>query len=166
MSALPAIAKTTDLPDSELAQRARAGDKQAIEHLIRRYNRKLYRTARAILRDDGESLMEEIPGEEAATPEREAMGNEVRSLLEKQIDALPDLYRAVFVLRAVEELSVEETALALGLPEATVRTRYFRARALLRTALERRVDDTLRDTFAFDGERCDRIVAGVLARLG
>ena len=224
MSALPAIAKTTDLPDSELAQRARAGDKQAIEHLIRRYNRKLYRTARAILRDDaeaedavqdayiqairglasfrgdsslgtwltriaanealmrrrrnarraeviplrddGESLMEEIPGEEAATPEREAMGNQVRSLLEKQIDALPDLYRAVFVLRAVEELSVEETALALGLPEATVRTRYFRARALLRTALERRVDDTLRDTFAFDGERCDRIVAGVLARLG
>jgi RNA polymerase sigma-70 factor (ECF subfamily) len=223
MSALPAAAKTSNLPDSELVERARTGDAQAIEHIIRRYNRKLYRAARAILRDDaeaedavqeaylqafrglesfrgesslgtwltriaanealmrrrrntrrseviplhddGDALMEQVPGDEAATPEREAMGNELRRLLEKQVDALPDLYRSVFVLRAIEEMSVEETAAALDIPEATVRVRYFRARALLRTALERRVDDSLREAFAFDGARCDRIVRGVLARL-
>ena len=49
MSALPAVARTSNLPDSELVERARAGDAHAIEQLIRRYNRKLYRTARAIV---------------------------------------------------------------------------------------------------------------------
>ena len=68
------------------------------------------------------------------------------------------------MLRAVEELSVEEVALALDVPEATVRTRFFRARGLLRDGLARDVDIALGDAFAFDGERCDRIVAGVLAR--
>jgi RNA polymerase sigma-70 factor (ECF subfamily) len=70
------------------------------------------------------------------------------------------------VLRAVEELTVEETAAALELPEATVRTRYFRARALLRASLAADVDVALEDVFGFDGERCDRIVAHVLAAVG
>lgn len=61
--------------------------------------------------------------------------------------------------------SVEETAQCLDIPAATVRTRYFRARAQLREAIEREFDLGLRDAFAFAGERCDRIVAGVLARL-
>ena len=86
-------------------------------------------------------------------------------LLEERIDALPDDYRAVFMLRAVEELSVEEAATALGIPEATVRTRHFRARALLRESLARDIDRSLEEVFAFAGERCDRIVAAVLARL-
>ena len=51
----------------------------------------------------------------------------MRHLLEARIDALPDAYRAVFVLRAVEEMSVEDTAASLGIPEATVRSRFFRA---------------------------------------
>ena len=85
--------------------------------------------------------------------------------LEKLIDALPDDYRAVFVLRALEELTVEETAAALGIPEATVRARYFRARGLLRESLARDVDRALAEAFAFDGERCDRIVARVLERI-
>jgi len=67
------------------------------------------------------------------------------------------------VLRAVQELSVEEVATSLGLPEATVRTRYFRARGLLREGLARDVDLALGDAFSFDGERCDRIVSRVLA---
>ena len=79
---------------------------------------------------------------------------------------LPHAFRAVFVLRAVEELTVEETAAALDIPEATVRTRFFRARSLLRESIEREADSALEDAFAFAGERCDRIVAGVLARLG
>jgi RNA polymerase sigma-70 factor (ECF subfamily) len=91
------------------------------------------------------------------------MNGELRQILEKRIDALPDLYRAVFVLRAVEDLSVEETATALGLPEATVRTRFFRARALLRATLANDMDCAMEEVFGFDGERCDRIVARVLA---
>ena len=78
---------------------------------------------------------------------------------------MPDAFRTVFVLRAVEEMTVEETSVALGIPPATVRTRYFRARALLREALAREVDCSIDSAFAFAGERCDRIVAGVLARL-
>ena len=72
---------------------------------------------------------------------------------------------AVFVLRAVEEMTVEEVADCLGIPPATVRTRYFRAKGLLRESLAREVDMTLGDAFAFAGERCDRIVACVMARL-
>jgi len=90
----------------------------------------------------------------------------MRRLLEMKIDQLPDAFRAVFVLRAVEELTVEETAAALDIPQATVRTRFFRARSLLRESIEREADSALEDAFAFAGERCDRIVAGVLARLG
>jgi RNA polymerase sigma-70 factor (ECF subfamily) len=71
----------------------------------------------------------------------------------------------VFVLRCVEELTVEETAAALGLPEATVRTRHFRARSLLREALAREMDLAERDLYEFGGWRCDRIVATVLDRL-
>jgi RNA polymerase sigma-70 factor (ECF subfamily) len=62
-------------------------------------------------------------------------------------------------------MTVEETAHCLGIPEATVRTRFFRARSLLREALSREIDFAFEDAFSFAGERCDRIVAGVLARL-
>ena len=97
---------------------------------------------------------------------REEPGDDMlRRLLEKRIDALPDAYRAVFVLRALEELTVEETAAALDIPDATVRTRYFRARGLLRESLASDIDRTLEDAFAFAGERCDRIVASVLERI-
>ncbi|MEO8523497.1 MAG: RNA polymerase sigma factor [Caldimonas sp.] len=97
-------------------------------------------------------------------PERAAMRSELRALMEKRIDTLPDAFRTVFMLRAVEELSVEETADALEIPEATVRTRFFRARSLLREGLSRDVDFAIGDAFSFAGARCDRIVANVLAR--
>jgi RNA polymerase sigma-70 factor (ECF subfamily) len=61
-------------------------------------------------------------------------------------------------------MSVEDVATALDLPEATVRTRLFRARGLLREGLSRDIDVATADAFAFDGERCDRIVASVLQR--
>ncbi|HZV92611.1 MAG TPA: sigma factor-like helix-turn-helix DNA-binding protein, partial [Caldimonas sp.] len=98
-------------------------------------------------------------------PERVAMRGELRRLMEKRIDTLPDVFRTVFMLRAVEELSVEETAAALEIPEATVRTRFFRARSLLREGLSRDVDFAIADAFSFAGARCDRIVASVLASL-
>jgi len=99
-------------------------------------------------------------------PEAAAMRGELRRMLEQRIDALPEQFRTVFMLREVEELSVDETAECLDLPPATVRTRAFRARALLREALERDIDSATVDAFAFAGARCDRIVARVLQALG
>ena len=98
-------------------------------------------------------------------PEHAARRAQTRRLLEAKIDELPDAFRTVFVLRALEELSVEEAAVALGIPEATVRSRFFRARSLLREALSKEIDLAHGDAFAFAGARCDRIVAGVLAKL-
>lgn len=99
-------------------------------------------------------------------PEHQAERAQMRGILESRIDMLPDAFRTVFMLRAVEEMEVPEVAQALGIPEATVRTRFFRARSLLREGLANAIDMTLPDAFAFDGTRCDRIVAGVLARSG
>jgi RNA polymerase sigma-70 factor, ECF subfamily len=96
-------------------------------------------------------------------PERAASRGELRTHLEMKIDALPDAYRTVFVLRALEELSVEETAQALEIPAATVRTRFFRARSLLRESLSQEIDRAFDKAFGFDGARCDRLVANVLA---
>ena len=98
-------------------------------------------------------------------PELDAVRQQTRQLIEAGIDRLPETFRAVFVLRAVEELSVDETAAALAIPAATVRSRYFRARSMLRDLLEHEVDRSLQGAFGFAGERCDRIVANVLARL-
>jgi RNA polymerase sigma-70 factor (ECF subfamily) len=98
-------------------------------------------------------------------PDEAAMRNEMRSLLARHVDALPVDLRTVLVLRSIEDLSVEETARCLGIPEATVRTRHFRARALLRDALARDIDVAERELFEFGGARCDRIVARVLAAL-
>ena len=86
----------------------------------------------------------------AQRPEPLAMRAQMRRLIESRIDRLPDLYRTVFVLRAVEEMSVQEAAAALDLPEATVRTRFFRARSLLREGLSRDVDVAVVDAFALD----------------
>jgi RNA polymerase sigma-70 factor (ECF subfamily) len=100
------------------------------------------------------------------TPEHGAMRAEARVLIERSLDELPEAFRTVFMLRAIEELSGEEVAAVLGIPEATVRSRFFRARALLRAKLETEFGVALGDAFSFDGQRCDRIVAAVLARIG
>lgn len=112
--------------------------------------------------DTAEESMDEATPEQ---PEHAAMRAQTRRLLEAKIDALPEVFRTVFVLRALEELTVEETAASLCIPVATARTRYFRAKGLLREALAREVDFAFGDAFAFAGGRCDRIVAGVLARI-
>jgi RNA polymerase sigma-70 factor (ECF subfamily) len=213
------------LSEAELALRIAAGDTAALEALMRRYNRTLFRTARAIVRDDAEAeealqdaylkvfrsiaqfrgdsklstwlvrivaneaLMRrrkrarsaevvalhsegdgfELKAEQVMDvnegPERSAVRAQTRRVLEAKIDALPDAFRTVFMLRALEEFSVEETAQALGIPESTVRTRFFRARGLLREALSREIDFAFEEAFGFDGARCDRVVANVLSQL-
>jgi len=225
MKKTQATAPRADAPDTELAALVARGDTGAFELLMRRHNRTLYRTARAILRDDAEAedalqegylqayqaiggfrgdaklstwlarivanqaLMrlrkrarraEIVPLQPGATlehlneipesgmdstPERSAQRSEMRRLLEASIDALPDDYRAVFVLRAVEEMPVEEAAAVLKIPPATVRSRLFRARGLLRETLAARLDLACEEAFGFAGERCDRIVANVMERI-
>jgi RNA polymerase sigma-70 factor (ECF subfamily) len=115
----------------------------------------------------GEERIDEgtMADETTELPEAAAMRTELRRLLERKIDELPAQFRTVFMLRDVEELSVEETAECLDIPAATVRTRAFRARALLRESLAREVDVATVNAFGFAGERCDRIVATVLDRL-
>jgi RNA polymerase sigma-70 factor (ECF subfamily) len=103
--------------------------------------------------------------ESTESAERQAMRAQARHLLEASIDALPEAFRTVFVLRAVEEMSGEEVARCLDIPEATVRSRFFRARSQLRSALLAQFDLAFVDVFSFDGARCDRIVAAVMAQL-
>ena len=213
-----------DIPEADLVSTAARGDVRSFERLMRQYNRTMFRTARAILKDDAEaedalqeaymqayrslgsfradarfstwlarivvneSLMrlrksarraaivpiqaatavdevEQVSDDAMEKPESSAARAEMRRLLEAQIDLLPDAYRTVFMLRAVEEMSVEETAAVLGIPEATVRTRFFRARSMLREGLAQKIDLACEDAFSFAGARCDRIVANVLARI-
>jgi RNA polymerase sigma-70 factor (ECF subfamily) len=214
--------------DTALRQRVVDGEQAAFADLMRRYNRRLYRVARSILRDDAEAedalqeayiqayralpafrgdsslatwltrivmnaalmrrrssgRMAEVielgaeplldglaamrePGRADASdqPEHAFQRTQARGLIEAKIDGLPEVFRTVFILRAVEELSVEETGKVLGIPEATVRSRYFRARGMLREALARELDFALEDAFGFDGERCNRIVTKVMERI-
>ena len=212
--------------DAELLARTAAHELGAFEGLMRRHNSRLFRVARAILKDDaaaedavqeayleafrhagdfrgdaqvstwltrivinhslmrlrrmkrdrvvvpfesegadGSVAVEEPRDERAESPATSTLRAEVRRLLERRIDELPSAFRTVFVMRDVEEMSVQETADLLGIPQATVRTRLFRARALLRQALARDLDSVTVDVFAFAGARCDRIVAAVLGRV-
>jgi RNA polymerase sigma-70 factor (ECF subfamily) len=98
------------------------------------------------------------------SPESATIRADMRRLLERRIDALPVAYRTVFMLREVGELSAEETAACLSIPEATVRTRHFRARGLLRESLARDLDLATGDVYSFGGERCSRLISRVLAR--
>ncbi|MEO8121415.1 MAG: RNA polymerase sigma factor [Rhodoferax sp.] len=119
----------------------------------------------AAMETDGETPELQMQANPDEQPDRVAMRAQVRQQMEARIDTLPESFRTVFMLRGVEELSVEEVALALGLPEATVRSRFFRARGILREGLSRDIDMALGDAFSFAGPRCDRIVEGVLAKM-
>ncbi|HEX3951913.1 MAG TPA: RNA polymerase sigma factor [Steroidobacteraceae bacterium] len=210
------------IQDRSIASSIAAGDTAAFERMMRHYNRRLYRLARATLRDRTEAedalqdayicayrSMGSFRGEaslgtwlsrlvlnecfarmrrtarrenlapmvsasrhvasthmivdEADSPHSAAARVQIRELLERKVDELPDSYRTVFVLRSVEELTVDEAAETLGIPEETVRSRHFRAKNLLRESLTLELDLAEPDLFEFGGDHCDRIVANVLA---
>ena len=88
------------------------------------------------------------------------------SLPVSKIDELPVGYRTVFVLHAIEDLPFAEIATALDAPDATVRTRFFRARQALRRSLTTEFYQGAREAFFFAGAQCDGVVARVLARVG
>jgi RNA polymerase sigma-70 factor (ECF subfamily) len=221
-----AISESTVVREDEraIAGSIAAGDRLAFESLMRRHNRRLYRLARATLRDRTEAedalqdayicayrsigqfrgdaslstwlsrlVLNECLGRlrrsarrqnvisivspnnpiesspmfsiEAESPDKELGRAQMRDLLERKVDELPENFRIVFVLRSVEELSVDETAGSLGIPEETVRSRHFRAKAMLRESLARELNLAERDLFEFGGPHCDQVVANVLARL-
>jgi RNA polymerase sigma-70 factor (ECF subfamily) len=214
------------LKDDDLVERARARDEAAIRAIIQRHNRRLYRIARSILRDDHEAedvlqetylkafthlrefrgdaslgtwltriamnealgrLRRRRPTKELTTmederdgaeiirfpsagpefdPERVTAQREIRRLLEDAVDRLPDEFRVVLIARAVEDMSVEDTAALLGLKPETVKTRLHRARHRLRETLESKLGPVLTDIFPFEEPRCARIADRVVKRLG
>lgn len=109
--------------------------------------------------------IDSVADHEHDSPDRLAARAEMRALIEAKLDDLPEDFRMVFVLRSIEELSVEETAQTLGIRDATVRSRHFRAKSLLRESLAREFDLAERDVFEFGGARCDRIVEAVMSKL-
>lgn len=88
-------------------------------------------------------------------------GATARHPLEPAIDALPEVFRTVFVLRALDGMSGPETALVLGLHETTVRTRLYRAHRRLTVTPDAAGTTAV---FELDAARTERIVAGVLSR--
>lgn len=205
------------LTDREVVDYILNGDKHLFELLMRRYNRRMFRLARSILRDsmEAEDALQEgyvlaytnlrsFKGDSSAAgwlakivvnealgrlrrrrnnhsldsetnpeeinvslenPEQLVNGRETLGMIESAIDRLPKCYRTVFVLRAVEQLSVNETAEYLGIPPATVKSRFHRARSILQNRLFKQVDELTQDVFIFGGTRCDRIVEEVYRRL-
>jgi RNA polymerase sigma-70 factor (ECF subfamily) len=98
-------------------------------------------------------------------PESAAASGELRTALERAVAALRPHERTVFLLREIEGLTTAETADALELSESAVKVRLHRAKARLRADLDRRLGAATRSLFAFDGVRCDRVVAAVLGRV-
>jgi RNA polymerase sigma-70 factor, ECF subfamily len=98
-------------------------------------------------------------------PENQLLRREMIAVMESAIDTLPEKYRLVFVLREVEGLTTEETASCLGVGEEAVKSRLFRARSMLRNEIETQMDGISPRFFQFGAERCDRVVASVLARI-
>jgi RNA polymerase sigma-70 factor (ECF subfamily) len=102
----------------------------------------------------------------AQDPELSTAQQQIRKLLERAIDGLPDSLRTVFVMRDVEELSTAEAARLLGLGEPTVKTRLHRARRMLRELLGDQIAASLNDVFPFERQRCDLLVERVLKKVG
>jgi RNA polymerase sigma-70 factor, ECF subfamily len=99
-------------------------------------------------------------------PERSMAQRQILQLVETATDALPEVYRVVFVIRVIEGMSVEDTAHLLGIKPETVKTRLHRARQLVRDQLNKQIGPVLMDAFPFAGRRCERLTVSVLKRLG
>jgi RNA polymerase sigma-70 factor, ECF subfamily len=151
---------------------ARIVRNEAIDRVRARDHRRVRIMLAADLASDGAAGDElenagdqDVSDDSRADPQTATEIAEVRQTLERAIERLPEQFRSAFMLREVEGLSVEETAEYLGIPAATVKTRDYRARALLRTYLSETIDTTLPHTFTFLSSRCDNLVARVLERL-
>ena len=97
------------------------------------------------------------------TPLKGLMNSELKTLLEKTIASLPEKYRLVFVMREVEEMSIEETMASLNLTESTVKVRLNRAKEMLRNNLSNYYRSLGPDDFHLS--RCDRVVDYVMTQI-
>ena len=98
-------------------------------------------------------------------PEAAAARVQIRNLIERAVDELPEAFRVVFVMREIQECDIEETAASLNLNPETVKTRLHRARRLLRQSLDEKLATAITGAFPFLGARCEHITNAVLARL-
>lgn len=99
------------------------------------------------------------------TPDSVAYQQEMKHLLESAIQRLPDIYRSVFILRAVEGMSVIDTAFCLKTNESVIKKRLSRAREMLRKDLMKIVNCQETNVFEFAGKRCDAITSFVMSKL-
>jgi len=118
----------------------------------------------AVHDEESRDLMNSIPSP-APDPERQAYAGELTRALEQAVDALPEMYRSVFMLRDIEGLSTSETSEGLGIGDEAVKTRLHRARAMVRSAVTARLGEQMPSAFQFLAPRCDRVVAAVLAHI-
>lgn len=123
----------------------------------------LDRNSVTMLDDYREKLMQ--GSMQNASPERTHARAELRRLMESAIAALPEAFRLVFVLREIEEQSVEDVAAALGINPATVKTRHLRARRRLREVLAPEVRDALSGSFPFAGADCEALTERIVRAL-
>ena len=114
----------------------------------------------------GASVITLHPSLAGSDPEKDAARTEIGRLVERAVDRLPEAFRIVFVMRDIEEMSIDETADHLGIPAATVKTHLHRARRLIRAELEDSLASALAGSFPFAGARCARMTDVVLVRLG
>ena len=98
----------------------------------------------------------------APDPEQVATTSELRTMLEREVAALPDSFRVVLMMRDVEGMSTAETAACLDISEDLVKTRLHRGRTRLREQLLRHAGVTLESAFRFGHGHCDRMVATVM----
>ncbi len=78
-----------------------------------------------------------------ALPEEELLSSEGQKALDQAVQNLPETLRMVFILRDIQELSIKDTAEALGLSETNVKTRLLRARLHLREQLSAYYDERM-----------------------
>ncbi|HET9811266.1 MAG TPA: RNA polymerase sigma factor [Sphingomicrobium sp.] len=129
------------------------------------------RGRRQLFEGEGVALLETYrerlsQASESPAPDAALARQQLRLLIERAVADLPDSFRSVFVLREIEGLSVEETAHALAIPHATVKTRLHRARARLQQSLAPEVKSALTGSFPFAGAECAALTERVMAALG
>ncbi|OJX33251.1 MAG: RNA polymerase subunit sigma-24 [Burkholderiales bacterium 68-12] len=133
--------------------------------MLRKRGRSVPLEVQDLDREPSPEHMMSLSTPQEVSPESLQARAELRALLQSAIAGLAPIYRSVFILRAVEEMSVEEAAYCLQVSDAVVKTRYLRARALLRDALGAQIEAHAGEVFAFAGERCNQVVGYVLAEL-
>jgi RNA polymerase sigma-70 factor, ECF subfamily len=134
----------------------------AVHEALARLRREQRFTANLTTDEESRAMSPDL----SRTPEQLANDQQLRGVLEKAIDMLPDDFRTVFVMRAVEQMTGVETAECLGIPEDTVKTRLHRARLRLQEIIERSLNANAEHVYEFHLSRCDRVVHCVFARLG